>query len=198
MNKTTLFQLGGVAVLMAAGLYAIADIIYFVSGQPSAPTASGLWLAFAGDSILVLGLGALFARQAHRAGLLGLAGYVLMVLATMFFIGSYAVNLGVVAGAFTSEQVAQVSAFNLAVTIMSWMWFAGLILFGLSIYRAGVLPKNAGVLLIVVAIVQQLTGWVGFLAPVFTILSVVVWAWLGWALLREKRAVASAPISAAA
>ncbi|MCA9866847.1 MAG: hypothetical protein KIS95_09350 [Anaerolineae bacterium] len=193
MKSSSLYRLGGLALLIAAILYAIGNLVYFLSGQPQAPTALGLWLAFAGDSILVLGLGALFARQSERGGILGLAGYVLLVLATMFFIGNYAVNLGVAAGAFTTEQIAQVPFFTVAGSVMSWMWFAGLVAFGISIYRAGVLPKYAGALLVLLAVVQQLIGLAGFLAPVFAVLSVASWAWLGWYLLAEKRSVAPDP-----
>lgn len=187
MKTSTLFQLGGIAVLADAVLYAIANLIYFLSGQPQAPTTTGLWINFAGDTLLLLGLGALFARQSHRGGILGLAGYVLMVVATMFFIGSYAVSLGVAEGAITNEQVAQVSAYNLSSSVMPWIWFAGLIAFGISIYRAEVFPKYAGVLLILVAILQQSIQFAGFLIPVFAVLSPVVWAWLGWALLMGNR-----------
>lgn len=184
MKSSTIFQLGGAAILAAAVLYGIGNLIYFLTGQPNAPTATGVWINFVGDTLLVLGLGALYARQAQRAGVLGLVGYVLPVAATMFFIGSYAVTLGVTAGAFTNEQIAQVPAYSLLTPIMPWLWMVGLILLGISIYRAGVFPKYAGALLAVVAIIQQLTGVAAFIIPIFAVLSFVAWAWLGWALLR--------------
>jgi hypothetical protein len=109
----------------------------------------------------------------------------------MFFVGSYAVSMGVAAGVISNEQIAQVPAYTVSTSIMSWIWFAGLIAFGVSIYRAQVFPKYAGALLIVVAVLQQLTGFVDFVAPIFAILSVVVWAWLGWALLMDKSVVSS-------
>jgi hypothetical protein len=187
MKTTLLFQLGGIAILLAASLYGIGSLMYFLSGQPDAPTALGLWIAFAGDTLLVLGLGALFARQAQRGGILGLVGYILLVVATMFFVGSYAVSLGVAAGAISDEQIAQVPAYALSLSIMNWIWFAGLIVFGISIYRAQVFPKYAGALLVLVAVVQQLTSLVDFAAPIFAISSVVAWAWLGWILVTGKR-----------
>lgn len=196
MKTTSLFQLGGIAILIAAILYTIGNLMYFLSGQPQAPTATGLWIAFFGDTLLLLGLGALFARQSQRAGVLGLVGYVLLVFGTMLFIGNYAVSLGVAAGVISNEQIAQVPSYTLATSIMPWIWFAGLIVFGISIYRAQVFPKYAGALLVLVAFVQQLTGLVGFMAPIFAVLSVVVWAWLGWALLRDKSAVSREPIPA--
>jgi hypothetical protein len=196
MKSSSLFQLGGIAILIAAILYAIGDLIYFLSGQPTAPTVLGLWIAFFGDTLLVLGLGALYARQSHRAGILGLVGYVLLVVATMFFIGNYAVSLGVAAGVISNEQIAQVPAYTLSSSIMPWIWFAGLIVFGISIYRAQVFPKYAGALLVLVALVQQLTGLVDFAGPIFAFLSVVAWAWLGWVLLTGRSVVSREPIPA--
>lgn len=194
MKSATLFQLGGIAILVAAVLYAIGNIIYFLSGQPQGPIASVLWISFVGDTLLVLGLGGLYARQAHRAGILGLVGYVLLIVGTMFFIGNYAVSLGVTAGILTPDQIAQVPAYSVPSTFMPWLWMAGLIVFGIAIYRAQVLPKYAGALLVLVAILQQLTGWVGFVIPIFAVLSFVVWAWLGYALLMDKGVVSREPV----
>lgn len=182
MRTTTLFQLGGIAVLLSAILAAIGNLMYFLSGQPDAPTTQGLWTAIFGDVFLVLGLGALFARQAQRGGVLGLAGYVLLMLASLYFVGSEAVSLGVAAGAISNEQTAQVSAYSLANSIFPWFWTAGLIVFGISIYRAQVFPKYAGVLLILTAFVQQLAGPLAFTRPIFAVMAVASWAWLGWEL----------------
>ena len=195
MKTTTLFQLGGLSILLAAILYAIGNLIYFLSGRPAAASAPGLWISFFGDTLLVLGLGALFARQSQRGGLLGLAGYVLLVVGTMFFVGNYAVSLGVAAGVISNEQVAQVPAYSFSLSIMSWIWFAGLILFGISIYRAQVFPKSAGALLVLVAISQQFTG-LAFIQPIFAICSVAAWAWLGWALLTGNRVASPEPVPA--
>jgi hypothetical protein len=196
MKTTSLFQLGGIAILLSAMLYGIGNLMYFLSGQPAAPTALGLWTAFCADTLLVLGLGALFARQSHRGGLLGLVGYVLMVVATMLFVGSYAVSLGVAAGAISNQDIAQVPAYAVSSSIMTWIWFAGLLAFGISTYRAHVFPKYAGALLVVVAFAQQLTSFVDIAAPVFAWSSVAAWAWLGWSLLSDRRLVSQEPIPA--
>ena len=196
MKPSSLFQLGGIAILSAAVLYAVGNLSYFLGGQPDGPTALGVWINFIGDTLLLLGLGALYARQARRAGVLGLAGYITMVGATMLFIGNYAVTMGVVAGAFTNEQIAQVSTYTVLLAIMPWLWMVGLILFGFATYRAQVLPKYAGALLAVTAVVQQLTGIAPFVQTIFAVLSFVAFAWLGWALLRGNRVVASEAVPA--
>jgi hypothetical protein len=182
MTTTSLFKLGGIAVLLSALLSAILNLMYFLSGQPDAPTTSGLWMAIFSDALLLFGLGALFARQAQRGGVLGLIGYVLLVLASLYFVGSEAIGLGVAAGAISSEQTAQVAAYSFADSIFPWFWTAGLILFGLSIYRAQVFPKYAGALLVLLAVVRQLAGPLEFTRPIFAVIAVASWAWLGWEL----------------
>jgi hypothetical protein len=41
MKTQTLFRLGGTAVLLSALLAAIGNLMYFLSGQPDAPTVLG-------------------------------------------------------------------------------------------------------------------------------------------------------------
>jgi hypothetical protein len=182
MKMTSLFQLGGMAVLLSAILSAIGNLMYFLSGQPDAPTTPGLWIAIVSDVLLVFGLGALFARQAQRAGVLGLVGYILLMLVLLYFVGSEAVGLGVAAGAISNEQIAQVPAYALPDSIFPWFWTAGLILLGISIYRAQVFPRYAGALLVLTALVQQLTAPLAFTRPIFAVIAVTSWAWLGWRL----------------
>ena len=182
MKTTSLFQLGGVAVLPSAVLAAIGNLMYFLSGQPDAPTTSGLWIAIFGDVLLVFGLGALFTRQVQQGGVLGFVGYVFLVLALLYFVGSEAVGLGVAAGVISTEQTVQVPAYSFSNSIFPWFWTAGLILFGISIYRAKVFPRYAGALLVLTAFVQQLAGPLAFIRPIFAVIAVASWAWLGWSL----------------
>jgi hypothetical protein len=182
MKTTSLFQLGGSAVLLSAILTGIGRLIYFLSGQPDMPTAPDLWRGIFAGALMVLGLGALFARQSQRGGFLGLVGYVFVVLATIYFVASDAVALGLAAGVLSNEQIAQVPSYVLADSILSWVWVAGLIAFGISIYRAQVFPKYAGVLLLLVALLQLLTGPLAFTRPIYAACYFIAWAWLGWEL----------------
>lgn len=196
MKPTSLFQLGGAAILGAAVLYAIGNLSDLLTGRPDGSTMVEVWTAIVGDTLLLLGLGALYARQSHRAGIVGLVGYVLLVVGIMYYMGNYAVTLGSFAGVISIEQIAQVPVYALANSIMPWLWFAGLVVFGGSIYRAGVLPKYAGAGLVLLAIAQQLTGVLPWVMPIMAVLSFVAIAWLGWALLTHKSAVAREPIPA--
>ena len=182
MKTTSLFQLGGIAVLLSAILTGIGNLIYFLSGQPELPTAQFLWRGIFAGALMVLGLGALFARQSQQGGILGLVGYVFLVLATIYFVASDAVGLALSAGAISNEQIAQVPSYALADSILPWFWVAGLIAFGISIYRAQAFPKYAGVLLILVGLLQPLTGPLAFTRPIYAACYFVAWAWLGWKL----------------
>jgi hypothetical protein len=182
MKTTTLFQLGGIAVLLSAILTGIGRLIYFLSGQPALEPVPLIWRGIFAGALMVLGLGPLFARQAQQGGILGLVGYVFLVLATLYFVASDAVVLGVAAGVISAEQIAQVPSYALADSILLWIWVAGLIAFGISIYRAQVFPKYAGVLLVLVGLLQLLTGPLAFTRPIYAICYFIAWAWLGWAL----------------
>jgi hypothetical protein len=192
MNATTLFQLGGLAVLLSAILTGIGNLIYFLSEEPELD----LWRGIFAGTLMVLGVGPLFAGQSQRSGILGLAGYVLVVCATIFFIGSDVVDLGVAAGGISDEQIAQVPSYTLSSSIMPWSWAAGLIAFGISIYRAQVFPKYAGALLILVGLLQPLTGPLAFTRPIYAACYFIAWAWLGWTLMRDKSVVSQEPIPA--
>jgi hypothetical protein len=182
MKTTSLFQLGGIAVLLSAILTGIGNLIYFLSGQPELPTTLDSWRGILAGALFVLGFGALFARQSKEGGILGLAGYVLIMLAQMFFVASDSVSLGLAAGVISDEQIAQVPAYAVLNSVMQWIWVAGLIAFGISIYRAQVFPKYAGSLLVLLGLIQPLTGPLALTRPIYAICYFVAWAWLGWTL----------------
>jgi hypothetical protein len=189
MKTTSLFQLGGMAVLLSAILTGIGNLIYFLSGQAYQPTTLLVWRGIFAGAFFVLGFSALFARQSQRGGILGLVGYVLIMLAQIYFVGSDAVSLGVAAGVISPEQIVHVPSYILSDSILPWIWVAGLIAFGISIYRAQVFPKYAGALLVLLGLIQPLTGPLAFTRPIYSACYFVAWAWLGWILLADKSVV---------
>jgi hypothetical protein len=180
MKTTTLFQLGGIAVLLSAILTGIGRLIYFVSGQPAEVITLDVWRGIFAGTFFLLGFGALFARQSQRGGIPGLIGYVFIMLAQTYFVGSDAVSLGVAAGVISNEQLIQVPSYALLDSFLPWTWAAGLIAFGISIYRATVFPKYAGVLLILLGLIQPLGGLLAFTRPIYAVCYFAAWAWLGW------------------
>jgi hypothetical protein len=180
MKSTSLFRIGGVAVLLSAILTGIGRLIYFLSGQPDLPFTPDMWRGIFAGSLMVLGLGALFARQSQQGGLLGLIGYVFIMSATIYFVASDAIGLGVAAGVISYEQIAQIPSYTLADSILPWVWVVGLLAFGISIYRAQVFPKYAGLLLLLVGLLQLLAAPLAFTRPIYAVCYFVAWAWLGW------------------
>lgn len=104
-------------------------------------------------------------------------------------IGFGAVQLGVSAGVISNEQLAQVLSYNLGSTILFWSLDIGEVVFGISILRAQVFHKYAGALLVLVGVLHYLTGPLAFMRPIYAVLSVVAYAWLGWILLTAKSTV---------
>jgi|SRR5579859_466818 len=194
MTTASLFRLGGSAALLAAVLFGAGNITYFLSRQQ--PTTLGYWVGIIGNAFFVLALCAVFARQAQRGGVLGLIGFVLLVWSLLGDIGVQAVSLGVAAGVFTNAQLAQVPGYALVDTVHFWMFVVGQIALGISIYRARVLPQYAGALLVVLGLIQPLTGPLAFTRPIYAIGFFVAWSWLGWSLLMAKNAVSAQPVSA--
>lgn len=180
MKSTALFQLGGIALLLSAILTGIGRLVYFLSGQPDLPFTPDLWRGIVAGTLMVLGLGALFARQSGQGGVLGLIGFVFIMFANIYFVASDAIGLGVAAGVISYEQIAQVPSYTLTDSILPWVWVAGLLAFGISVYRAQVFPKYAGVLLLLVGIIQPLTALLAFMRPIYAVGYFVAWAWLGW------------------
>lgn len=202
-----------------AGLAAMAAGLIFAAIQPIHPpdvlssVTTSAWAIFmpvklAMCLLFLLGLTGLYARQADRAGWLGLVGYLLFSL-------SWAVNLAFIfAEGFILPPLAtaappvvenflgifngQPGEMNLGAlpTLYGLNGFLGYmlggLLFGIATFRAGILPRGAAGLLAVAAVltpaaallpheIQRLAGMpVGFAV-----------AWLGYALWSERRAQAA-------
>jgi hypothetical protein len=202
MKTSMLFQLGGITVLLYAMLTGISNLMYFLSGgQPI--TTLGRWLNIANSYLLVFGLVALLGRQVQAQGerergsgtvlLMGLIGFVLLMLGNIGFIAVEVVGLGVTAGAVTEAQIAQVPSYAVVEPMVFWIYVAGEIIFGISIYltyRAREFPRYAGVVLALAGLIQPFTGELTFVTqPAFAILSFVAYAWLGLTLLSYKSIV---------
>lgn len=195
MKTRTLFQLGGIALILSAVLFGIGNLMFFLSGA-QAQTTLGYWIGILGGAFQVLGLCALFARQATRGGILGLIGFVLLVWENMTAVGIEAVGLGVVAGVFTEQQLGHVPSYGMVSAILLPLLIAGEVLLGISIYRAQVFPKYAGALVVLVGVLHLLTFFVAFTAPIFAALTFVTYVWLGWMLFTGKGMISPEPMPA--
>lgn len=191
MKIPTLFRLGGLAIILSQILFLINNLFYLLQGEQPPDTFRSL-MTILGTAIFILGLTALYASLAQPGGVVGLIAFVLLYFAYLVDIPSWTMNLAVAEGIVTRDQINQVSILTTIYSFLNWMWWLGLLLFGLIIWRTSVYPKAAGVLVALIAPVSYLTGVLDFMTPVFTILVFVVWVWLGWLLGSNRGAVIEA------
>jgi hypothetical protein len=185
MANSALIRLGGVAAIASALLALLSFVLYLVivgGGRLSdAATSAAFFLPSGAQllamALLLIGLVALFARQAGAFGALGLTGFVLALLGTTLAAGAawsqvfVVPRLAEVAPAVADQGAGSV----LAGFLLSFLLFGvGWLLFGVATLRTRVFPRWAVVLLIVGAllsilplpsralIVQLAAGYLGF------------------------------------
>ena len=151
----------------------------------------------------LLGITGLYARQANKAGWLGLAGYLLFslcwalllafVFAETFIMPPLAAAAPQFVDGFLGLAGGRASQVNLGALPAVWtvagiLYMLGGLLFGIATFRAGVLPRWAGGLL---AITAALTPLAALLPHQIQRLAAMpmgfALAWLGYALWSERR-----------
>jgi len=159
MSSKTLFRLSGLALLIALPLQIVGFILHPPSEQ-AADVLSPLYgpahlILFVSWLFAALGLPGLYARQAHRAGVLGLVGFALMIFAAAyhFYLLLYE--------AYATVTLAQNEATRALIGdgplahgagALGPLGFAVVLafpLFGIATVRAGILPRLSGWLQIV-------------------------------------------------
>ncbi|HEX2994032.1 MAG TPA: hypothetical protein VHP14_04390 [Anaerolineales bacterium] len=211
-NKTTmtasaLMHWAGVSA-MAAGLCFLVIGMFHPVNELSAVTTP-TWVnvhlfAFALGSIGVFGMAGLYARQAEKAGWLGLAGFILfsvwmIVISGVSFVEAFILpRLVSVSPAFVEGFLGMFSGLPSQIdfgilptlwTISNPMYLLGPLLFGIATFRAGILPRWAGALLIVGATLGPVSA---LLIPAEYQARVMLpnglaLLWLGYALFAEHR-----------
>jgi len=154
-------------------------IVFATTGEQPLPLAASLSL-FVGSLLLMLALPGMYARQATKAGWLGLVGHVLLeaglVLVLVFGVAPLMYPTA-------SKLGESVTAFLLGITLM-----LGFLLTAIAMVRAHVYPRGAGVLLlaagggfffsfIVAELLPRIAGQVG--GAIFGALLVAAFTWMG-------------------
>lgn len=154
MSSPTLFRLGGLALMIALLL----QILGFVLHPPSEQVVDVLKPAYAPAHLILFaswmfalpGLMGLYARQADRAGVLGLAGF-----AAILFTAAYHIYL-LLYEAYATPLLAQQPATRSliedgplahgagALGPLGFLSILAFPLFGIACLRAGVLPRPSG------------------------------------------------------
>jgi hypothetical protein len=160
------------ALIRASGISAILGGIGFVlfpllhPNHDAAGYTSWIWvpahmLPNVGAILVLFGLVGLLARQLERAGRLGVAGFVVA------FFGTAAFVMGAMIEAYiipymglqnpTFEEGPPPAGIGEAFLTISLIFAIGYVILGVATYRASVLPKSVGVLLVLGAL-----AWLGF------------------------------------
>ena len=215
MTTSTLMRLAGLSAMLA-GLSSIVVGMFHPLNIPSSVTTA-TWVnvhifAIAMGFFGLFGLVGLYARQAEKSGWLGLAGFVMFStwLALMmpfsfveaFILPHLAAGLPAFVEGFLGMFTGIASEIELGVLPTLWtisgpLYIFGPLLFGIATFRARVLPRWAGALLVFGAVLVPVGALVPpeyqprIMLPVGLAL-----VWLGYALFSERREKASQPAAA--
>jgi hypothetical protein len=210
ITVSKLIRWAGLSALLAGMFYVLVGMFHPLNVPE--PVATSRWavvhiIAIAMSFFGLLGMAGLYARQAEKAGWLGLAGFFMLslwlVLITGFtFVESFVLPSLVTAapefvegflGMFTDSP----SEINLGILPTLWLltgplYMFGGLLFGIATFRAGILPRWAGVLLALGTLLSPVAALFPPEHEVKVGIPVgLALAWLGFALLTERRAKAA-------
>jgi hypothetical protein len=211
MTTSTLMRMAGVSAMLA-GLCFIIIGMFHPENVPSAVTTA-TWVnvhivATALGFFGLYGMVGLYARQVEKSGWLGLTGFLLLsvwfVLITGFsFVEAFILpHLAAESPAFVESLLGMLtgvpSTVDLGVLPMLWnisgpMYILGALLFGIATFRARVLPRWAGGLLTLAAVLIPIGGMFPheYQAKIAMIPVGLAMVWLGYALFSERRQQAS-------
>lgn len=190
MSPAKLARLSGAVVVIGSALGIVANLLYKIAGQPGtiAQFESPAWvpaqlIQLFGVALILLGLPAIYGRQSGRAGVFGLIAFVLL------FVGTMSELMGPISGIWTAELATRPetrsliesrvmpSALGVVFVVFFPQLLLGAIAFGVSVIRAGVFARAAGVLMIV-GVLLDIVG--GFILRVGLFGPEIVFAAMGW------------------
>jgi hypothetical protein len=206
ITTSTLMRLAGLSAMMAGLCFLVIGMFHPLNVPASVTTAT--WVnvhifATALGFFGLLGIAGLYARQAEESGWLGLAGFLLfsawMTLISGFsFVEAFILpGLATTAPKFVEGWLGMFtgvpSQVDLGILPTLWnisgpMFILGPLLFGIATFRAGVLPRWAGALLVLAAVLIPVVG--ALVPPAFQPKVMIpvglALAWLGYALFSER------------
>lgn len=207
MSSTTLYRLSGLALLPGALLFLIGQVLSAVpQADASLPTqqTNALYLtltllSFLGMALLVLGLPGIVARQAVRAGWLGWVGFLLVFLSGLLYLSDTVIGFLVISWLSVNAPHVMIqwfsdnAAYFVYEAVESLLLAAGGVLLGTATMRAKVLPRWAG-LFLMVAVILDLVGFAlpdmlsTIVTSVASVLLALAFGWFGYALWLTKGA----------
>ena len=213
ITATTLMRLAGLSAMLAGLCFVIIGVFHPVN-VPTSVNATWVNVHIAATALGFFGLfgmAGLYARQVEESGWLGLIGFLLftvwMTLVTgMSFVEAFilpriAADFPKFIEGWMGMFIGIPSPVDLGVLPTMWnmsgpMYILGPLFFGIATFRAGVLPRWAGALLILGAVLIPVGALVPpeYQAKIAMIPVGLAIAWLGYALFSERRAPASEPL----
>lgn len=212
VTAATLMRLAGISAMVAGLCFFVIGMFHPVNIPASVITAT--WVnvhifASALGFFGLLGMVGLYARQVEESGWLGLAGFVLFTV-WMALVGGFSFVEAFILPRLASESPKFVegvlgmfsgvaSQIDLGMLPTLWnisgpLYILGPLLFGIATYRAGVLPRWAGALLVLGAVLVPVGALIPpEYQPKIMLPVGLAFAWMGYALLSERREPASDP-----
>ena len=217
ITTATLMRLAGVSAMLA-GLCLIVMGMFHPANVPESITTA-TWvnvhiIATAMSFFGLFGMVGLYVRQAEKSGWLGLAGFLLfslwfgLVMPFCFIEAFILPRLATSSPAFVAGWVGMFagipSEIDLGILPTLWnisnpMYILGPLLFGIATFRAGVLPRWAGALLVLGAVLPVVAAVVPPAYQMKILIPIgLALVWLGYALFAERREKAAELVPAGA
>ena len=160
MSTDKIIRLSGLLALLAGGFWALYEIGEIVGVVPR------LWdtpLDLVAHMLVAIAVIGLYARQAGRAGILGLVAFFIYMVMSMVNQGMkhiYTYVVPTLSAQFPEAGVAIGATPAWGLFQSAWLWLTILapILFGIATFRANVLPRWAAVLIILGPLVSMVAA----------------------------------------
>jgi hypothetical protein len=204
-----------------AGLAAVASGALFIAVQVKHPEITldfvqtaqwkvrqGMKVAMA--TLALAGIAGMYLRQVRQIGLLGLVGYLLFSLGYLAMLCVETIALvvvpvitqsspeyvdGVIAVATNSSSTQDLGLFRSLNMVVAVGYLLGGFLFGIALFRAGILARWAAALLAVAAVATMTIPLLPMVNQrLFAVVNGIAMIGLGWSLWREQRSAAAEPI----
>jgi hypothetical protein len=206
ITTANLIRLAGLSALIGGLCYVFVGIFHPANIPASVTTTR--WevvhvVACAMSFFGVLGLAGIYARQAVKAGWLGLVGFILLSLWMVTIMGFSFVEAFILPHLATTTPAladAWMKMFNggtsnLSLGVLPTLWtltapiyILGGLLFGVATFRARILPRPPAVLLALGTVLAPVAALLSLSAqPKVAIPTGLALAWLGYALMTEQR-----------
>ena len=204
----------------AAGLAAVAAGALFIAVQVKHPEITvdfvqstqwkvrqGMKIAMA--TLALAGIAGMYLRQVRQIGVLGLVGYLLFSLGYLAMLCVEVIGLvviptiaqssteyvnGVVAVATNSSSSADLGLFGPLNSVLGFGYIVGGLVFGIALYRAGILARWASAVLAVAAVATMAIPLLPMVNQrLFAVPNAVALIGLGWSLWREQGSATTEP-----